>query len=283
MNRSKNLITVLNVPYSITLYDLYYELVRLMQLASYESREISGIMFIDSRNPEHQYKDCYILMSTNERILHFREICKSERGKMVLYILNEKLEIKFPDSRQPWFLKTMKLPESHVSTKVIKIKKKVNEDILNVYDMLPSKFQRIREHPRINSIVITIHAAFITFYTPGDALETINYLEGRGISVEFAKTCSYPKLKTEEDDIQSSETRSQTINIEHGEIDYVTLSRLENSQVMFPNLTPGNWYIALVKKPENNSPEIDYGFSDLSADETDLENVLQIHNTDGLE
>ena len=202
MNSEKMLVKLKNVPKYVSMRQLWMEITKLMKYSYMAANDLAGIYIDTEPVKPTQLPYWYLYFFQLNSINKLKRACNDENGKLVLYIINSKIEVIFP-GRNTWSLSMMTNVNLKLSNREIKVKTKKYEAIVDILKNLDHRLTlpQDNQHP-IESCVQAKELTFIKFKSPAYAARAIEELMRYRYDVSYARSYLCLCLESNEDEAQ---------------------------------------------------------------------------------
>lgn len=144
MNREKLLVELPEVPAFISISDMVYEITRIMNYNYLEAKQLSG-MFLEEDDRNAQYNRYFVLFSKLDEIQRMKEICLKLNNSYYLFMLNSRIEVKFPGYTK-WSAMSTNVANEGVCDKEIMIRNTPYLTLEDILNKLPEYFKKSISH-----------------------------------------------------------------------------------------------------------------------------------------
>ncbi|KAL7017439.1 hypothetical protein ACKWTF_010380 [Chironomus riparius] len=187
MNREKLLIQMVDVPNFISVSEMVYEMTRIMRFSYIEAREIAG-MFLEEGNMGREKNKFFLLLVKLSQIKRLKELCIKIDGTNYLYVLNSRIEIKFPGLKK-YSAMTANVANGQTSDKEIMIRNTPFLSLEDILNKLPEYFKKsINKTHRILSISQNRASTFLKFTNADYAQRARRIFQRDSLIVESSTT-----------------------------------------------------------------------------------------------
>ncbi|KAL7050680.1 hypothetical protein ACKWTF_004181 [Chironomus riparius] len=212
MNSEKLLVKLNNVPKYVSMRQLWIEITKLMNYSYMAAKDLAGIYIDTDTKGSIQLHYWYLYFFQINSINKLKRACNQEEGKLVLYLLNSKIEVIFP-GKNYWSLSMMTNVNLRFSTREIKVKTRKYEAIVDILKNLDKRLTRPRENEQpIESCVQAKELTFIKFKTPTYAARAIEELTISNYEVKYSRSYMCLCYENNEEINLPKRTESQAVS-----------------------------------------------------------------------
>lgn len=259
MSNEKKLIEMNNLPRATNIKEVIDEIYRVLRMTSDERRDLAGIIINEAiaNLLDEEKKRFYIYFRNNGMIEMLRNACTNEEDSYILYIMNSKVELKFPE-RDYWTLETSATHNKLPNDDTIRIKNTFHKNILDVLELLPRTCVENENSP-IMAVTQNENSTFIKLNSSEEAERLIRWLRRQRERIDAVRSNTYTFVSKVEQvcdnnlrNINEREnfrivTNNEYCHVRNGNVNVINLGPIRNISDLQNNLLTGTWQLMLIK------------------------------------